>query len=135
MARTGAATIFALALLCSGQSASLVATVGGQIVSEGFIRWRVSVSISSDRSVIAYLLRILSISASHAAPPHATIGPHPLHDCGSVSGAGGDQCDARRFAGRPLLRAPIYRFPTRLAHILAYRDAGVFPSANAACTD
>ncbi|KAI0281227.1 smf Mn2+ and Fe2+ transporter [Russula aff. rugulosa BPL654] len=38
----GAATIFALALLCSGQSASLVATVGGQIVSEGFIRWRVS---------------------------------------------------------------------------------------------
>jgi metal iron transporter len=43
--RIGAATIFALALLCSGQSASLVATVGGQIVSEGFIRWRVSVSI------------------------------------------------------------------------------------------
>ncbi|KAF8481695.1 natural resistance-associated macrophage protein [Russula ochroleuca] len=38
----GAATIFALALLCSGQSASLVATVAGQIVSEGFIRWRVS---------------------------------------------------------------------------------------------
>jgi len=35
-----AATIFALALLCSGQSASLVATVAGQIVSEGFIRWR-----------------------------------------------------------------------------------------------
>lgn len=50
--RTGAATIFAIALLCSGQSASLVATVGGQIVSEGFIRWRVSVSISLDKSVI-----------------------------------------------------------------------------------
>jgi len=38
----GAATIFALALLSSGQSASLVATVSGQIVSEGFLRWGVS---------------------------------------------------------------------------------------------
>ncbi|KAI0297569.1 natural resistance-associated macrophage protein-domain-containing protein [Multifurca ochricompacta] len=38
----GAGVIFALALLCCGQSASLVATVAGQIVSEGFIRWRVS---------------------------------------------------------------------------------------------
>jgi len=38
----GAAAIFAIALLCSGQSASLVATVAGQIVSEGFLRWRVS---------------------------------------------------------------------------------------------
>ena len=64
IAQTGAATIFALALLCSGQSASLVATVGGQIVSEGFIRWRVSVSISLDRSVVAYLMWISSISLS-----------------------------------------------------------------------
>lgn len=86
-------------------------------------------------SVIAYLIRILSISASHAAPPHATIGPHPLHDCGSVSGAGGDQCDARRFAGRPLLSAPFYRLPIGLAHILAYRDAGVFACANTDSTD
>ncbi|KAH9973228.1 natural resistance-associated macrophage protein-domain-containing protein [Lactifluus volemus] len=38
----GAAAIFALALLSSGQSASLVATIAGQIVSEGFLRWRVS---------------------------------------------------------------------------------------------
>ncbi|KAH9170589.1 natural resistance-associated macrophage protein [Lactarius sanguifluus] len=37
-----AAVIFALALLSAGQSASLVATVAGQIVSEGFLRWRVS---------------------------------------------------------------------------------------------
>jgi metal iron transporter len=57
-ARTGAATIFALGLLCSGQSASLVATVSGQIVSEGFIRWRVPVSVTSDGSVITYLIRI-----------------------------------------------------------------------------
>ncbi|KAI0033957.1 natural resistance-associated macrophage protein-domain-containing protein [Vararia minispora EC-137] len=38
----GAAIVFALALLCAGQSASLVATVAGQIVSEGFLRWHVS---------------------------------------------------------------------------------------------
>ena len=55
--RAGAATIFALALLCSGQSASLVATVAGQIVSEGFIRWRVSVSVNSDRSIIPCLMQ------------------------------------------------------------------------------
>ncbi|OBZ79852.1 Manganese transporter SMF2 [Grifola frondosa] len=38
----GAAFIFALALLCAGQTASITATLAGQIVSEGFIEWRVS---------------------------------------------------------------------------------------------
>ncbi|KAI0692204.1 natural resistance-associated macrophage protein [Cytidiella melzeri] len=38
----GAATLFALALLASGQSSSIVATLAGQTVAEGFIRWRVS---------------------------------------------------------------------------------------------
>ncbi|KAH7930469.1 smf Mn2+ and Fe2+ transporter [Leucogyrophana mollusca] len=37
-----AALLFALALLASGQSASIVATVAGQSVSEGFLRWKVS---------------------------------------------------------------------------------------------
>ncbi|KAF8174935.1 natural resistance-associated macrophage protein-domain-containing protein [Pholiota molesta] len=37
-----AATLFAIALLCAGQSSSIIATVAGQAVSEGFIRWRVS---------------------------------------------------------------------------------------------
>jgi metal iron transporter len=55
--RAGAATIFALALLCAGQSASLVATVAGQIVAEGFIRWRLTVSVTSDKSVIACLMQ------------------------------------------------------------------------------
>lgn len=36
--------IFAVALLCAGQTASITATLAGQIVSEGFIEWRVSVS-------------------------------------------------------------------------------------------
>lgn len=39
-----AAIFFALALVCSGQSASITATLAGQIVSEGFIQWNVSVS-------------------------------------------------------------------------------------------
>ncbi|KAJ6627937.1 smf Mn2+ and Fe2+ transporter-like protein [Mycena sp. CBHHK59/15] len=37
-----AATLFALALLASGQSSSLIATIAGQAVSEGFLNWRVS---------------------------------------------------------------------------------------------
>ncbi|KZT08789.1 Nramp-domain-containing protein [Laetiporus sulphureus 93-53] len=37
-----AAILFALALLASGQSSSIVATLAGQTVSEGFIRWRTS---------------------------------------------------------------------------------------------
>ncbi|KAI0059413.1 smf Mn2+ and Fe2+ transporter [Artomyces pyxidatus] len=38
----GAAVTFALALLCAGQSASIVATVAGQTISQGFLRWHVS---------------------------------------------------------------------------------------------
>ncbi|KAJ7722589.1 natural resistance-associated macrophage protein-domain-containing protein [Mycena metata] len=37
-----AATTFAIALLASGQSSSIIATVAGQAVSEGFLNWRVS---------------------------------------------------------------------------------------------
>lgn len=36
------ATLFALALLAAGQSSSIVATLAGQVISEGFIRWKVS---------------------------------------------------------------------------------------------
>ncbi|KAA1468522.1 Nramp-domain-containing protein [Dentipellis sp. KUC8613] len=39
---SAAAFIFALALLCAGQTASITATLAGQIVSEGFIQWRIS---------------------------------------------------------------------------------------------
>ncbi|KAJ7116779.1 natural resistance-associated macrophage protein-domain-containing protein [Mycena crocata] len=37
-----AATLFAVALLAAGQSSSIIATVAGQAVSEGFLNWRVS---------------------------------------------------------------------------------------------
>lgn len=38
----GAAIIFAIALLCAGQSASITATLAGQVVSEGFLEWKTS---------------------------------------------------------------------------------------------
>ncbi|MGH7690358.1 MAG: divalent metal cation transporter, partial [Gemmatimonadaceae bacterium] len=37
-----ASTLFAIALLASGQSATIVGTLAGQVVMEGFMRWRVS---------------------------------------------------------------------------------------------
>ncbi|THH23107.1 hypothetical protein EUX98_g8070 [Antrodiella citrinella] len=37
-----AGVLFAVALLCSGQTASITATLAGQVVSEGFIEWRIS---------------------------------------------------------------------------------------------
>ena len=43
-----AGIIFALALLSSGQSSSITATLSGQVVSEGFIEWRISVSDTLD---------------------------------------------------------------------------------------
>ncbi len=39
-----AGVIFALALLSAGQTSSITATLAGQVVSEGFIEWRISVS-------------------------------------------------------------------------------------------
>lgn len=39
---SGPALLFAIALLCSGQSASISCTLAGQVVSEGFIEWRTS---------------------------------------------------------------------------------------------
>ncbi|KAE8215700.1 hypothetical protein CF327_g1042 [Tilletia walkeri] len=38
----GAAILFAIALLAAGQSASLTVCLAGQIISEGFIRWKTS---------------------------------------------------------------------------------------------
>ena len=37
-----ASTLFAIALLASGQSATIVGTLAGQVVMEGFMRWRIS---------------------------------------------------------------------------------------------
>lgn len=39
---TAASYLFAIALLASGQSATIVGTLAGQVVMEGFMRWRIS---------------------------------------------------------------------------------------------
>lgn len=59
-----AAFLFALALLAAGQSASIVATVAGQAVSEGFLRWRVSVSTREEIKILINLNASLSFSPS-----------------------------------------------------------------------
>ncbi|KAF9245676.1 smf Mn2+ and Fe2+ transporter [Melanogaster broomeanus] len=51
-----AALLFALALLASGQSASVVATLAGQSVSEGFLHWKVSPAL---RRLITRLLGLI----------------------------------------------------------------------------
>ncbi|KAF7303025.1 hypothetical protein MKEN_01265500 [Mycena kentingensis (nom. inval.)] len=51
-----AATLFAIALLAAGQSASLIATVAGQAVSEGFLNWRVSPIV---RRLLTRLLAVI----------------------------------------------------------------------------
>jgi manganese transport protein len=40
-----ASTLFAIALLASGQSATIVGTLAGQVVMEGFMRWRISPAV------------------------------------------------------------------------------------------
>ncbi|KAL1749208.1 natural resistance-associated macrophage protein-domain-containing protein [Schizophyllum fasciatum] len=51
-----AATLFAIALLAAGQSSSIIATVAGQAVSEGFLRWRVSAVV---RRLLTRLIAVI----------------------------------------------------------------------------
>lgn len=41
LGKAAAGTLFAVALLASGQSATIVGTLAGQVVMEGFMRWRI----------------------------------------------------------------------------------------------
>jgi manganese transport protein len=51
-----ASLLFAVALLASGQSSTITGTLAGQVVMEGFMRWRLSPSV---RRVITRVLAIL----------------------------------------------------------------------------
>ncbi|KAJ6520267.1 natural resistance-associated macrophage protein-domain-containing protein [Mycena sanguinolenta] len=59
-----AATIFAIALLAAGQSSSIIATVAGQAVAEGFLNWRVSPVV---RRLMTRLLAVVPSVAVAAA--------------------------------------------------------------------
>ncbi|KAK8861356.1 hypothetical protein IAR55_002175 [Kwoniella newhampshirensis] len=67
----GAAIIFALALLCAGQSASITATLAGQIVSEGFINWKTSPLV---RRLVTRLIGVIP-----AAVVASAVGPSGLN--------------------------------------------------------
>jgi manganese transport protein len=57
-----AGTLFAVALLASGQSSTLTGTLAGQIVMEGFLRWRVAPWVSRiSTRVLALLPAVLTI--------------------------------------------------------------------------
>ena len=58
-----AGVLFAVALLFSGQSSTIIATVAGQVVSEGFLNWTISVRASSSAC------RVLNIDSKLALPP------------------------------------------------------------------
>ena len=60
----GAGIVFALALLCAGQSASITATLAGQVVSEGFINWRTPPTI---RRIVTRLIGVIPAAAVAAA--------------------------------------------------------------------
>jgi len=51
-----ASTLFAIALLASGQSSTITGTLAGQVVMEGFMRWRISPAL---RRLITRMLAIL----------------------------------------------------------------------------
>jgi manganese transport protein len=53
---TFAGTLFALALLASGQSSTITGTLAGQVVMEGFMRWRIQPWV---RRLITRMLAIL----------------------------------------------------------------------------
>lgn len=63
-----AAFLFALALLLSGQTASITATLAGQVVSEGFIEWRISVSIGT--TTISHFAPLTLLVALLQTPHH-----------------------------------------------------------------
>lgn len=71
-ASPGAALLFALALVFSGQAASITATIAGQVVSEGFILWDISVSRPSGKLYPVLIALLLFDSHSFAVLSRAS---------------------------------------------------------------
>jgi metal iron transporter len=81
-----AGTVFALALLFSGQSSSIIATIVGQIVCEGFVNWKLRPIVR--RSVTRLIALIpcivvasvigkdglsMALNVSQVPPPHTSL--------------------------------------------------------------
>ncbi|KAJ3717132.1 natural resistance-associated macrophage protein-domain-containing protein [Lentinula raphanica] len=63
-----AATLFAIALLAAGQSSSLIATIAGQAVAEGFLRWRVSPIIRRLFTRIIAIIPSMAVAIAFGRP-------------------------------------------------------------------
>ncbi|KAF8971905.1 natural resistance-associated macrophage protein-domain-containing protein [Flammula alnicola] len=63
-----AAMLFAIALLCSGQSSSLIATVAGQAVCEGFLQWRVSAVVRRLGTRLLAILPAMAVAFAMGRP-------------------------------------------------------------------
>jgi len=63
-----AGTVFALALLFSGQSSSIIATIVGQIICEGFINWRVRAWIRRGITRLIALIPCVIVASAIGKP-------------------------------------------------------------------
>jgi len=107
--RLAAGVLFAIALLFSGQSSTIIATVAGQIVSEGFLNW--SISVRDSLSV----RRISSTDIKLALPPtyHYTVAQFDSSDgCRSRSGKVRNRPTSYCLPGRALDRPTVRNAPT-----------------------
>lgn len=110
----GAALLFALALLASGQSASIVGTVAAQCVSEGFLHWKVSVVLY----LLGLLQSLMAVPLAHSASSHyAHPWDYPFRNRRLHCGRKRHKHTARRKSGRLVHRSSIRYFPARLSHV------------------
>src|SRR6266705_6496806 len=79
--------------------------------------------------VVSWSLPILTCRTE---PSHTATWPHPINDNGRVRGTARTQRHARRVPSRTISRASVHRLPARLAHVVAYCDAGACACTRAA---
>lgn len=112
---SAAGIIFALALLSSGQSSSITATLAGQVVSEGFIEWRISVSH------FTRCVQWIPLTVGTALPETVD---HASHWFSTIYGgshrrwAAWNQCTACRVSGRSFHRSAVRCVPFDLVDLI-----------------
>lgn len=118
---TGAAILFALALLCAGESAGITATLAGQVVSEGFLRWHISV-----RQPHMVKSQISKTNFSLACSPpltYETNWPNSGFVSRSYHGSTRPEYTSGGFSSHPIIRASLCRIPFSLDHVFVQADA------------
>ena len=113
---SAAALLFAISLLAAGQSSSIIATVAGQAVSEGFLQWRVSVSIYAVR--LLSILSEISCSARRPTSIYQAHCPYPVDGSGYRCRPTRNRCSASCLSSRSVDRSPLYHSPVDLSHFV-----------------